>query len=283
VLKSSLTFNFARIAALHNIKTCVIGLDMQGDITTLMGMDHNLDQNLSLNEALEQINQTQGLPDYLNGNVELEDIILPTDLSSLFFIPETPELVSMEQKLLHKPRREYWLQDNVIKKLKEKFDLILLDCSPNWNQLITNALTSCDHLISPLECKINNFRNFKIFDVFIAEFKRDLQLEFNHSFVPTRYAPNKKLSNEIKLWYENNLKSCSPFAVRESVIGEEAMALKSSVPEYAPGTIQAAEMNSLIHYIWQHLPTTSVKEEKSSANNIKRVHNQEIHFGTHTE
>ena len=166
------------MAALHNLKTCVIGLDMQGDITSSLGHHNQISESCSLHEALAQFREVQGLADYYFGKTGLEDIIVGTDLPTLSLIPETPELVALEQSLNTRHRREYWLRDNVILPLKKNYDLIFIDCSPNWNQLITNALVSSDVLLSPLECKVNNFRNLKMFTTFIADFKRELQLNF---------------------------------------------------------------------------------------------------------
>lgn len=250
VLKSSLTLNFARLLALHNIRTCVVGLDMQGDITTSLGYDMNLDGDLDLEEALKRIGAIRGLPDLYFGNADLEDLVLQTELPSLSFIPETPELVSLERNLTNKNRREYWLKDFVIDPLKGSFDVILLDGPPNWNQLITNALVACDHLLSPLECKINNFRNFKMFDTFIKDFRRDLNLEFDHTFIPTRLNQNRRLSREINEWYHANLAGCVENEVRESIQGEEATAMHLSVPEYAPSTSAAQEIKDIFAEIW---------------------------------
>src|SRR5690606_12510070 len=148
-------------------RTCVVGLDMQGDITSALGADELLDENTenetSLEDAVAKVDSLRGLADVFAGDTKLEDVILATDLPTLFYIPETPELVALDQSLIHRNRREYWLREFVVEPLKKNFDLVLLDCSPNWNRLITNALVACDVLISPLECKINNFRNFKIF------------------------------------------------------------------------------------------------------------------------
>ena len=36
VLKSTLALNLARVAALHNVRTCVIGLDIQGGFSYLL-------------------------------------------------------------------------------------------------------------------------------------------------------------------------------------------------------------------------------------------------------
>lgn len=253
VLKSTLTLNLARMAALHGIRTCVVGLDMQGDITTALSSetyDDSSDDETSLSDALAKFDALRGLADVFSGDVKLEDVVLATEIPSLSYIPETPELVALDQSLIHRNRREYWLKERVVQPLKEQYDLILLDCSPNWNRLITNALVACDVLISPLECKINNFRNFKTFQGLLKEFKDDMRSEFRQIFVPTRFSPNRKLSREIYEWYRANLQNCSETAIRESLQGEEAMAMRLSIPEYAPSSAPADEMRNLLREIW---------------------------------
>ncbi len=245
VLKSSLTLNLARSFALHNIKTCVVGLDMQGDITSCLLPENQQSDEESLEDALARIEATQGLADFFEGRVNLEDITLATDLPCLSIIPETPELVALDQSIINKNRREYWLKDNVIKPLKEKFDIILIDCSPNWNRLITNALTASDYLISPLECKISNFRNLKVFRAFVQEFKKDMNLNFEQIFVGTRLSPNRKLSNEIKEFYADSLPHFLKTSIRESTQGEEAVAMSLSVPEYSPTSAAGQEIRTL--------------------------------------
>ncbi len=252
VLKSTLALNLARTAALHGLKTCVVGLDIQGDITTALGFESGLeDGDLSL--LLDKLNSTKGLSDLFNGQARLEEIIVKTDLPTLFLIPETPELVAMNDTLSTINRREFWLKEKVIDKLKNSFDLIIMDCSPNWNKLTTNALVACDVLVSPLECKINNFRNFRVFRHFLNEFKRDMKIDFETIFIPTRYSANRKLSIEIKNWYEQNVKGCTPIGVKESVAGEESIALYKSIIEHAPGSEPAIEMQKLLFEIHQRI------------------------------
>ncbi|MCB0391038.1 MAG: AAA family ATPase [Bdellovibrionales bacterium] len=261
VLKSSLTLNLARVAALHNIKTCVVGLDMQGDITSALGLNRDLDNEDDFETALNKISAIRGLPDLFNDQAQIFDLIENTDLPSLDFIPETPELVNLEKSLALTNRREYWLKNYVIEPLKEKYDLILLDASPNWNLLITNALAACDVLVSPLECKINNFRNFKMFDSFIREFKWDMNLNFAHHYVPTRWQKQRKLSVEILNWYRENLDNCSQFSIPESGQGEESSAMSLSVPEYTPGHPLAIMYNQLIREIFTLMQAQKLKEQ----------------------
>lgn len=259
VLKTFTALNIARVAALHGIKTCVVGLDIQGDITSALGFEPSQDEGKELSDLIQMIDETKGLADFFNGQARLGEIIHPTDLENLFLIPETPELVAFNESLTNINRREYWLNEKVIKPLKQEFDLVVMDCSPNWNKLTTNALVASDILVSPLECKINNFRNFKVFGQFLDEFKREMHLEFQSVFVPTRYSSNRKLSLEILEWYKTNVSGCLPFGIKESVHGEEATALHKSVLEHIPGKPFAMEMKEVLEEIWKRAKNCSLE------------------------
>ncbi|MEE2743167.1 MAG: AAA family ATPase, partial [Bdellovibrionota bacterium] len=82
VLKSTLALNIARIAALHNVRTCVVGLDIQGDITTALGFENDLEDTDDLTTIIDRLNNTKGLADLFNGQTRMDDIIQPTDLSN---------------------------------------------------------------------------------------------------------------------------------------------------------------------------------------------------------
>ena len=253
VLKTSLALNVARMAALHDIRTCVVGLDLQGDITNALGFETEVDDGADIEEALARLNSARGLSDLFAGDAKLDELLLSTDLPTLSVLPETPELAMLEQNISRELRREYWLREHVTEPLKKDFDLVILDCGPNWNFLVTNALVACDALICPLECKINNFRNFKVFRAFTEAFRKTLRLDFEQIFVPTRLTSTRKLSTAIRAWYLQHVPGCTTVAVRESIQGEEAIAARLSVPEYAPRGIVADEMRELLQEIWSRL------------------------------
>ena len=195
----------------------------------------------------------------------LLDLALPTDIPTLFYIPENPELVQLEQAISLRNNRDQWLKEHVIQPLHEHFDLVVLDCSPNWNRLVTNALVACDVLVSPLECKINNFRNFSVFRPFLEDFRRDLKLTFEQIFVPTRFTSTRKLSAEIRSWYLANVPECIHGVIRESVYGEEATATRLSIPEYSPTSVAGDEMREVLLLIWNRtLEAIRNKEDQRS-------------------
>lgn len=249
VLKTTLTLNLARLLALHEIPTLVVGLDLQGDITTSLGQNP-AEGVQDLSEALAAYDQVKGLYDYFENRAGLTDLILKTDLPALDLIPETPELMALDQALLTRARRENWLSEKVIAPLKQRYSVILIDCSPNWNNLITNALMCSDLVLSPVECRIHNFRNLQLFRSLLQQFESDMNHPLRQLFVPTRFQPQRKLSREIQHWYLQHLPNCLEHSIKENLQGEEASALHLSVPEYTPQSSAAQDMKAMVSELW---------------------------------
>lgn len=250
VLKTTLALNLARLSALHNIKTCIVGLDLQGDITNAAGFNQDVEQIEDMDIAIAKINRSIGIDSLFNKETSIYDLIQPLDMPTLSIIPETAGLAMLDKKLHSAYHREYWLKENVVKPLKKRFDLIVIDCSPNWNLLISNALVACDSLISPIECRINQFRNLEVFQQLIEQFKAEMKLDFKHIYIPTRFMSTRKLSSEIRTWYLKNIKNITHSVIREATQGEEATASYLSVPEYASSSILADEMRELMRELW---------------------------------
>lgn len=264
IYKTTLAFNVARIAALHNVKTLVIGLDMQCDITGDLGYGADLSEDDSLEEALSKLGAVFGLEDFCQKRLSIEEVIEHSDIPTLDFIPETPALTQLDREIGGMDFREQWLKNEVINPLKKHYDLIVLDCSPNWNNLITNALIASDLIISPLECKIKHFRNFPYFKVHIENFLKKTQAGSKHFYVATKYVQSKKLSKDIRNWYLKNVTNCFSTTIRDSAKAEEACAGLLSIPEHVPTDIIAQEMREFVLEVWEQLSISNVADSKTS-------------------
>jgi chromosome partitioning protein len=249
VFKSTLALNIARMAALHNIRTCVVGLDLQADVSTALGFEVDLEDK-TIEEALAVIRATPGLGHVLRG-VPLGEVIQPTDIPTLHLLPETGDLVAVDLNLTSVNLREHVLKNRIIEPLKRDFDLVIIDCPPSWSNLISNAIVACDILLSPLECKIAQFKSLHNFQLLIDGFKRDLNItEQPHVFVPTRFSPSRRVSGEIRRWYLENIPNVMTSVVRDSVHGEAAFAERVSLPEYQPTGLLADEMRGILRELW---------------------------------
>lgn len=269
ISKSTITFSIARTYALSNFKTIVVGLDYSGDISNqLSGGQLNTDEE-DESATLENISNKPsvlGLYDLFMNSTEItiDKIIQKTEIPTLDFIPETHSLNMMAEILSTRAKREYWLKDNVIKRLKKDYDLIILDLSPAWNLLQSNAIVASDVLLAPLETRIFHFQNHRNFVNHLNEFQALMELKNQKTiYIPTRYSPTKKLSGEIRKHYLANLPNCCSGFVRESNTFEEANAQYLSVIESAPQSIVAQEMRELISEIHNY-----ITEEKA----VKKWH-----------
>lgn len=250
-LKSTITLNLARVASLiSNTKTIVVGVDFQADISNALGLDISDDSMDDLSEIDEKINRVMGLFHlYSNESVQLEDIIQNTDIPTLDFIPETAELQLLEGSLHNEVKREDWLNNNVIKPLRKMgYELIIIDCPPSHNLMVTNALASLreqDLLVSPLEAKIAHYRSHESQIKSLHKFKEKFE-DFKECYIPTKYSGSKKLSNQIKRHYMNNVENCTTVGIKESIASEEAFASYASLQEYKPNSVNGEEMRELL-------------------------------------
>ena len=100
----------------------------------------------------------------------------------------------------------------------------------------------------------------KVFRKFLEEFKQEMMIDFETIFIPTRYTVNRKLCLDIKNWYQTNVTGCLSEGIRESVLGEEAMALNISLLEHAPNEDVAREMRALMIQIYDRVHQRIVKK-----------------------
>src|SRR5262249_31347111 len=113
-------------------------------------------------------------------------------------------------------------------------------------------LVASDVLVSPVECRINQFRNLVVFQDLIGEFRKEMDLNFEHIYVPTRFSPMRKINSGIRRWYLKNLPGVTDSAIRESTTVEEAIAKQITIFEHAPKNMVADEMRQAIKEIWRH-------------------------------
>ena len=136
--KTTTTVNLGASLAASEKKTLIIDCDPQANTTSSLGFPKDparrtLYQSLILGEPLEKLT--------IDGQIEGLDLI-PSDKN---LVGAAVELVSMEN-------REYRLRD-AVKPLKEKYDIILIDCPPSLDLLTLNALAASDSVIVPIQCE----------------------------------------------------------------------------------------------------------------------------------
>jgi chromosome partitioning protein len=251
VLKSTISLNLARMLALNGIKTLVIGLDVQCTVS------HNLTKDAEKIDSLDDIQDLHGLYEVSkpkeDGGYAIQDAIYETDLPTLFYIPESSNLNLLEQRIRDEKRREHFIE-RLIKPLKDIYQVIIFDNSPNWNFLIQNSLAAATDVICPIACDIETFRSLTQNIQMINDFKTTMELVWsNFILIPTK-VERTKLSTQIEAQYRTLFPELiTAGSIRVAAKGQESSLEKLSVIEYDAASQLAEDYYEISKDIWNRI------------------------------
>ena len=173
----------ASLAALEK-KVLLIDFDPQANTSSSIGIDVTAN--------------TKTIYDLLENNCEINECIYNTKLSFLDVIPAHIDLVGIEIEFINSSDREYLLR-NVIDKIKEKYDFIIIDCPPSLGLLTINALSAANSIIVPIQCEYLALEGLgKLLNTIKSIQKlhnSDLSIE---GLLLTMYDTRLNLSNQVK-------------------------------------------------------------------------------------
>lgn len=279
VLKTTLSHALARILALHGYRVLVIGLDLQGSITSVITPTPKFDKLQDIEAYFRNI---KGLP-YLFRQAEyqrdISQIIRKTDLPTLDIIPETPDLDELSDLLGSKTSREFRFRDELIPLIPETYDVVLFDNGPNWTNLVKNSLAASTTLIQPLGCDVGTFQVLDANTKSIKRFRKDANIKWENWLLAATLLDNStKLSKQIHAAYVATFPSSQLLntPIRKSVKGQEALFQNLSAVEHEPRSDLARDYGDVCLEVWQRIcekegeiQTSMIKPAATSANIVE--------------
>jgi len=243
VLKTTLTFNMARILALHNIKTLIIGVDVQESITSLVLGRPEISN-------LNEFSMRNGLYELLKGKTNFNEVVQKTDIPTLDIIPENSNLTLLDFDITKSPRMVDVFKDELLPLLKD-YEAVIFDSSPNFNNLTKNILTASNHVMAPIACEIGTYQALEQNLEILNRFKKEARLDWeSYHLVPT-LLDNNNLSKQIQGAYISQFpENITNSSIKRTAKGQEASASQLSIFEYMPKSDLADDYRSLFSEIW---------------------------------
>ena len=136
--KTTTSINLAASLAILDYKVLVIDADPQANATSGLGLDTK-EINAGTYECMLDTDRAQ-------------DVIVKTAYDRLWVMPSHINLVGAEIEMVKLKEREMRMR-NLIEKIKDAYDFILIDCAPSLGLITINALVGSDSVLIPVQCE----------------------------------------------------------------------------------------------------------------------------------
>ncbi len=216
--KTTTSVNLSSILAKKGKKILLIDTDPQGNATSGLGIEKDLESSVY---------------DVIVNETTIEQTLKNTPHKNLKVCPSTINLAGAEVELVSMISREQRLKEK-IDPIKDQFDYIIIDCPPSLGLITLNTFTAADSVLIPIQCEFYALEGLGQLMNTINLVKRHLNRELKiEGALLTMYDARTNLSNqvvqEVSKYFGNNVyKTVIPRNVKLS----EAPSYGMSITEY---------------------------------------------------
>ncbi|WP_353562116.1 AAA family ATPase [Longimonas sp.] len=136
--KTTSAINLAASLAATEYSTLLLDIDPQANCTSGIGVNVK-DVEASVYEAL-------------TGQVDPEQAVVNTEIPFLDLMPSHINLVGAEIEMIEVDERERILS-KVLRRLRKKYDFVVIDCPPSLGLLTLNSLTAANSVLIPVQAE----------------------------------------------------------------------------------------------------------------------------------
>ena len=232
--KTTSTVNLGVGLAMQGKKVLLVDADPQGDLTTCLGWSDTDNLNNTLSDKMMEVVQGKENNPF-NGILHHKEGV---DL-----MPSSSDLFDFEISLVTAMNREVILK-SYLNEVKDKYDYILIDCSPSLGMMTLNSLSAADSVIIPVQAHY-------------LPAKCMTQLLRTVNKVKRHINPNLKIDGILLTIVDNrtNLAKSTVDALREN-FGSHIRIFKSQIPM----AVKAAEVASKGKSIYAYEPNSTVSK-----------------------
>jgi len=224
--KTAASVNLSYLSSLEGRKTLLWDLDPQGSSSFYFHKEHGNDASLKK---------------IISGKVDLNDIIEGTDYRNLEIIPSDFSYRHMDT-LLDQVKKSKKRIREVLKELKNEYDVIFLDCPPGISILAENIFQACDYILVPTVPTPLCLRTYEQIISFFKEDNLDKSSVIPFlSMVEMRKSIHRNLMKELTEKIPNLCTSVIPFLADVEKMG----IYRKPLAEFSPNSKASASFKAL--------------------------------------
>jgi chromosome partitioning protein len=257
--KTTTAVNLAAALAEQQKNVLLMDLDPQAHAT--IGLGHDPDD---LKKTLYEAVTCPG--------VKLTDVLLPTTMERLTLAPSSVVLASADIELARTPGRELIL-GSVLKPVRDRYDMCVMDCAPSFGILTINALVASSDVIVPVQPHYYSVEGLRR----VLETIRLIRERFhpcsagNLNVLLTLVEDRTTLSKQI----QSQMREIFGSMVFQTVIHNnvrlsEAPSARESILDYAPRSRGALEYRALAAEVLGNVPAVESVGRGSSRRGIQK-------------
>lgn len=231
VAKTTTAANLGAALARGGLRVLLVDLDSQA--------------NLSLHVSSEDIDGPSTFELLVDG-VGMMQVARAIPDEGLHLAKASPDLAGIEQALANTIGREVLLRD-ALDAVRDRFDVVLIDCPPSLGVLSLNALAAADHVLIPLQTEFFALQGLTQLLEVVGVVQTRLNpaltlLGILPSMIDSRTRLSGEVVDEIRAHYADELLETR---IRKNVKLAEAPSFAQSIFRYAPESNGAADYRAL--------------------------------------
>lgn len=250
--KTTTAVNVACDLAELGFRILLIDLDPQGNATSSVGVDkRGIDRTVY---------------DLLVDGADIDEVVIRAVRPGLDLIGANHLLAGAEVELTSLTRPQMRL-DAALAPVRERYDVIVIDCPPSLGLLTVNGLATADHVMIPVQCEYLALEGLTQLINTVDLVKRGLNRQLDIlGLVMTMYDSRTRLAGDVvrdvaRLFPNRIFRTIVPRTVRLA----EAPSHGRSIYEYDPGSRGAEAYRELGQEVVQRLGLRSAEEREAGA------------------
>ncbi len=229
--KTTTSVNLSAGLALAGFKVLLVDTDTQGQSSYMLGKKPHA-----------------GLTELLTGELSLDEVVVEAR-KNLWVLSGGRSLAGVKRLIDKKSFGAEWTLSEAMADCDERFDFIIMDTSPGWDQLTVNVLFYANEILVPVALEVMPLHGLAEFTKSLSsiqKYRKDIEVKYVlPTFMDDRVEQPKHIHAKLASLYEGQI--CKPIRYNEKF--SSAPSYGKTIFEYAPDSSGAEDYSCLVRKV----------------------------------